>query len=151
MESWNNERESDKLGNILDKGEKTSKDNGLLRGGRKESQEKQSGEFKTVGRKGWAQKSGEQRRLKSNFREAGTVTNQVRESTTNIEVPFKDPQISRRHGRNKVDEDDGKETVEKKDDKEEGNVDEESETSFLVTQRTQRGRKAWLNERRRRQ
>ena len=74
-----------------------------------------------------------------------------------MEVSFKDPWISGRHGRNKVDEDDGEEEendsepVDEKDDsKEEETVDEESEIGFLVTG-TRRGRRAWLKERRRRQ
>ena len=68
-----------------------------------------------------------------------------------LETPFKDPhqrlaRISRRHRRKEVDEDDSKDedTVEEEDDNE-----DEEEIDFLVSG-TQRGRKAWLNTRRRR-
>ena len=164
VESWNNEREIGTLGNLLEDDE----EGGHLGGARKESEQKNSGQsrqdesktatadevfvkkkkkesYKTVGRKGWAQNGREQQRFKSNFGEAGTLSDQVGESTRNIEaaveVPFKDPRISGRHGRKGVYEDKSKE---------EETVDEESEIGFHVTV-TQRGRKAWLNERRRKQ
>ena len=178
VDSWNNERESETLGKVLDK-EETSEDDSesdFVRVERKESEQKNSGQGRQkdindrtatpdevlvkkesskrpVGRKGWAENSREQRRLISNSGETETAGEQVRESTTNkeavVEVHFKDsPQrlarTSGRHGRKEVEEDDreDEDTVE----------EEEGETNFLVSGTpSPRGRKAWLNERRRRQ
>ena len=178
VDSWNNERESEKLGNALDKDEtsKDDKESDFVRVERKESEQKNSGQGrqkdindrtatpdevlvkkesskKPVGRKGWAENSREQRRLITNSGETETAGEQVRESTTNeeavAEVYFKDSlqrlaRPSGRHGRKEVEEDDreDEDTVE----------EEEGETNFLVSGTpSPRGRKAWLNERRRKQ
>ena len=180
-DSWNDERESEQLGNILDdeKYETFAKEDvegGLVRGGGggeeaepgkqkdindntgttdevSDNNKNKKEDSKPVGRKGWAQNSREQRRLKSNFGEREQLR---RDSTTNeeaiLETPFKDPhqrlaRISRRHRRKEVDEDDSKDedTVEEEDDN-----DFEEEIDYLVSG-TQRGRKAWLNTRRRSQ
>ena len=180
VESWNDERESEQLGNILDdeKDEtlkKEDEEGGLVRGGGggeeaepgkqkdindntgttdevSDNNKNKKEDSKPVGRKGWAQNGRKQRRLKSNFGEIEQLVDSTRDEEAVLETPFKDPhqrlaRISRRHRRKEVDEDDSKDedTVEEEDDN-----DFEEEIDFLVSG-TQRGRKAWLNTRRRSQ
>ena len=177
VDSWNNERESEKLGKVHDKDEtsKDDKESDFVRVERKESEQKNSGQGrqkdindrtatpddvlvkkesskKPVGRKGWAENSREQRRLISISGETETV-GEVRESTTNkeavAEVHFKDSlqRLARPSGRH------GRKEVEEDDREDEDTVEEEEgETNFLVSGTpSPRGRKAWLNKRRGRQ